>query len=91
MKYPSAWVPIVMSFAALILLFSYVLLFGVSKNEDEGLAARIFQFLLVGQVPIIAIFAFRWFPNKPKQVVQILLLQMALGLLAIATVLVLEL
>jgi len=90
-KHPSSWFPVAMSFAALLLVIGYVMVFGVSKQEDEGTAAHIFQLLLVGQVPIIAFFAFKWFPKKQKQVLQILAIQFAAGLLAFAIVFFLEL
>jgi len=48
-KKPSAWFPLVMSFAALILLLSFLAIYGIQKpptpQTDEGAVARIFQLL----------------------------------------------
>lgn len=90
-KYPSAWIPIVMSLAALSLVIGHLVMFGAQRSEDEGTAAHIFQFLMGGQLPIIAYFAIRWLPRKPKQVIQILALQLIAGLLAFAPVFIFEL
>lgn len=88
---PSAWLPIAMSAAAFTLLIGNVVVFGITKHQDEGAAARIFQILLVGQIPIIAFFAFKWLPKKQKQALQILAVQFVAGLLAFTTVFFLEL
>jgi mannose/fructose/N-acetylgalactosamine-specific phosphotransferase system component IID len=88
---PSAWLPLVMSSSAFVLLINYITMFGVTKQQDEGTAARIFQLLLVGQIPIIIFFAIKWLPKKQKQALQILTLQLIAGLLAFATVFFLEL
>lgn len=85
-KQPSAWLPIVMSLAALSLVIGYLVMFGVVHNEDEGAAAHIFQLLMAGQLPIIAYFAIRWLPKKPKWAIQILALQFIAGVLAFAPV-----
>lgn len=88
---PSAWLPVAMSFSALALLIGYVSMFGINKQQDEGAAARVFQLLLVGQIPIIAFFAIRWLPKKQRQTVQVLAIQFIAGFLAFATVFFLEL
>lgn len=78
LKKTSAWVPIVMSVCALGLLFVYVLIFGISqKSQDEGLAARLYQLLIFGQLPFIAYFIFTWVPKMPKKAVIVVLLQIA--------------
>ena len=88
---PAAWVPIGMSLAALLLVVGYVALFGVQEPQaDEGIAARIFQLLLVGQIPIVAYFAFRWVPHYPKQALQVLAFQLLVALAAFFTVFLLE-
>ena len=65
LKSPLAWVPILMSSFAFLLIIFYVAIFGIAKNTDEGLAARIFQLLLVGQLPIVAFFVLKYINKKP--------------------------
>ena len=80
-----------MSFSAFALVISYVGMFGVTKQQDEGTAAHIFQLLLAGQIPIIIIFAIKWFPKRQKQLLQVLVMQFIALLLALGTVFFLEL
>ena len=61
------WVPLAMSGAALALLVVHLLLFAPVPRVDEGAAARIFQLLLVGQLPIIGWFAVTWVPRQPRR------------------------
>ena len=81
-KRPSAFLPIVMSTAALALVVGYVLLFGTARQEDEGTAAHLWQLLMAGQVPIIGFFAIRWLPVEPRKAFPILLLQIAAAVAA---------
>lgn len=90
-KAPSAWLPIAMSTAAFTLIIGYLTMFGITRQQDEGAAARVFQLLLVGQLPIIVFFAIKWLPKKQKQTLQILALQFIAGFLAFATIFFLEL
>lgn len=93
-KNTSAWAPLAMSFAAILLVVGYLAIFGIVQSQaaktDEGTAARIFQLLLAGQVPIIGFFAFKWLPKMPKQALIILALQIAGVLIAFALVFFLE-
>jgi len=95
-KQPSAFVPLAMSLAALALLLIHFAMFGnvrgadAGQVHDEGPAARIFQLLLVAELPIIAFFAIKWLPKAPKDALLILALQAGAGIAAIATVLFLE-
>ncbi|HKW02642.1 MAG TPA: hypothetical protein VJN96_22660 [Vicinamibacterales bacterium] len=41
LRRPSAFLPIVMSAAALALLVGYILMFGTARQEDEGTAAHL--------------------------------------------------
>lgn len=87
----SAWVPIAMSLAALLLVLGTVALYGVQEPQaDEGAAARFFQLLLVGQLPIVAFFLARWLPRHPRQTLLVLALQVLAALAAFFTVFVLE-
>jgi hypothetical protein len=85
-KHPGAWLPLVMSFAALALVLGHVAMFGAVREEDEGTAAHIFQILMAAQVPIVAFFAIKWLPRTPKQALLILALQGVAILAAFAPV-----
>ena len=91
-KKPTAWIPILMSLIALIILISYVIIFGVSQqpHEDEGTAAHLFQLLLGGQVPIVLFFLIKWLPKKPREALLILGLQIIAALIPFALVFFLE-
>jgi len=82
-----------MSIAALTLTIGYVAIFGIDQQSqaDEGIPAHLFQLLMAGQVPIMAFFAIMWLPQKPKQALQILALQIVAALAAFAPVYFLEL
>ena len=86
MKRPSAFLPVAMSFAALVLVLGNIAIFGVVHEADEGTTAHIFQLLIAGQVPIVAFFAIKWLPQTPKQALQVLALQAGAGLAALAPV-----
>lgn len=91
-KKPSAWLPIVMSLAALALVLGFLIINGIptQPQEDEGTAAHIFQLLMGGQLPIILYFAIMWLPKKPKQALVVLILQFLAGVIAFAPVYILE-
>ena len=91
LKHPSAFVPVAMSGAALALVIGYVAMFGIVHQADEGTPAHIFQFLMVGQVPVVALFALTFLPREPRRAVGVLALQGIAALLAIATVVLLHL
>ena len=86
MKRPSAFLPVAMSFAALALVLGSVAMFGVVREADEGTAAHLFQLLIALQIPIVLFFAVRWLPRSPRQALQVLALQAAAGLAALAPV-----
>jgi hypothetical protein len=75
-----------MSFAALATIAIFLILHGTAPQADEGLAARIWQGLLAGQVPIVAFFAIRWVPKSPEHAFPILFLQIGAVIAAIAPV-----
>jgi hypothetical protein len=55
-------------------------------EADEGTAAHLFQILMAGQLPIILFFAGKWLPRHPKQALEVLALQAAAALAAMAPV-----
>jgi len=59
-----------MSAAALFVVLSHLLSFGVSPEmhagrPDEGPTAHIWQIMMTGQIPIIPYFAIRWLRSDP--------------------------
>jgi FtsH-binding integral membrane protein len=90
-RQPSAFLPVAMSLVALALVLGHVALFGVVHEADEGTAAHIWQILMAAQVPIMAFFAIKYLPQKPKQALLILTLQIVAALTACAPVFFLKL
>lgn len=88
LKRPSAFLPFVLSAAALALIVGYVALFGtdVDPSGDEGAAARIFQLLLAAQAVVMVVFAVTWLPRAPRPVLLVLALQVGAAVIPIATV-----
>jgi hypothetical protein len=77
---PSAFLSIAMSVSALALLAVALAVSGVRHDRDEGAAAHLFQWLMVGQVPIIAFFAIKWLGRDTRAALSILALQaLAIG------------
>jgi hypothetical protein len=91
-KQPSAWIPLAMSFAALAMIFVFVAIngFASSGNGDEGAPARIFQLIMVAQLPIAGYFAVKWLPKQPQQSLIVLASQAVAWILPIVTIIFLE-
>lgn len=86
LKYPSAWIPVVMSLAGLSLVLGHLAVVGMVHEADEGTLAHLWQLLMAGQVPVIAFFAFKWLPRDPRQAVLVLALQAAAAIASFASV-----
>jgi hypothetical protein len=86
LKNPSAFLPILMSLAALATVAGHIVLFGAAREPDEGSAAHIWQLLMAGQIPLIAFFAIKWLPRDTKRALGVLALQVVAILAAIAPV-----
>ena len=86
LKQPSAFIPLVMSLAALALVLGHVAVFGIIHEADEGTPAHLFQILMAGQVPVIAFFAMKWLPRAPREALLILALQFGAAVAAFAAV-----
>lgn len=86
LKRPSAFVPLVMSLAALATVLAFLALHGPAPQADEGAAAHIWQLLMAAQVPIVVFFAIKWVPQSPRQAVPVLALQIGAALAAMAPV-----
>jgi hypothetical protein len=83
---PSALIPLLMSLAALTLVISHALIFGIVHETDEGTLAHLFQLLMVAQLPIIVYFLIKWFQKNPKQTIIVIVMQAIMWLVAIAVV-----
>jgi hypothetical protein len=88
---PSAFVPISMSLAALVMVLVTVAVSGVQRGGDEGAAAHLWQILMAGQVPLLAFFLIKWLPRAPKATLSLLALQVLAALAAMAPVYILRL
>lgn len=86
MRRPSAFLPVAMSIAALIVVLGHIAMFGAAREADEGAAAHLWQLLIAGQVPVVAFFAIRWLPREPRTALQVLALQAGALLAALAPV-----
>ena len=91
LRQPSAFLPVAMSLAALSLVLGHIALYGVVHKADEGAVSHIWQMLMVLQIPIIAFFSIMHLPQKPKQALLVLALQIAAALTACAPVFFLKL
>lgn len=85
-KQPSAYLPLAMSLAALILVLGHTAIFGVVHEPDEGAAAHIWQILMAVQLPILAYFMVKWMPRRPRESLQVLALLAATWLANFAAV-----
>ncbi len=79
-KRPSALIPVVMSLAALALVSLQVVMHGTAPERDEGALAHLYQLLVLGQLPVIAFFAYRCLRRAPSQGLRVVAAQaFALG------------
>ena len=90
LKHPTAWLPIVMSLAAVGLVLLHLARYGVTHDTDEGTSAHLFQLLMVLQVPLVGLFAVKWLPETPGPALRVLALQGAAIAAALASVYVME-
>jgi hypothetical protein len=75
LKRPSALVPIVMSLVALATVVAYARTFGTAPQADEGTAAHVWQLLMLGQLPVVAVFVAKYLPDAPRQTLGVVALQ----------------
>jgi hypothetical protein len=88
---PSAFLPIALSLAALVIVILRIAVVGTAPEPDEGSAAHIWQLLMAPQPPAIFYFALRWLPQAPREALPVLALQIAAMLAALAPVFLLKL
>ena len=88
LKRPSAFLPLAMSAAALVLVLGQVAVVGVAgaRQPDEGGVAHIFLLLIVAQVPIASFFAIKWLPRAAGISLGVLALQAAAVIAALTPV-----
>jgi len=87
----SAFLPVAMSLVAFALVLGHVALFGGGREADEGTLAHLWQILMAVQLPIIAFFAIKYIPQRLKEALLVLVLQMVAALAACAPVFILKL
>ena len=95
----SGWIPVTLAAAAMALLAGYLLTgphepYIVVENgvprADESAIARIWQLLMVAQVPFILFFAVTWLPKDGKRAILMSSLQGALFVAAAVPVYLLD-
>jgi hypothetical protein len=89
-RQPSAFLPILMSLAALGTVLLRVALVGTAPEPDEGAAANIWQLVMALQLPVISLFAVKWLPRTPGQALIVLGLQAGGVFVALAPVFILH-
>jgi hypothetical protein len=97
---PSAWIPVALAGAAIALLAGYLLTGpheptivvenGVAREDESG-TARLWQLLMLLQVPCVLYFAAWWLPRDPKRALAMLGIQGFAFVAAAAPVVLLEL
>jgi hypothetical protein len=75
LRRPTALIPVGMSAAALAVVIVHAVRFGTGREVDEGTAAHLWQLLIAGQLPLIAVFAVKWLGVEPRQALRVLVLQ----------------
>lgn len=86
MKEPSAVIPLAMSCAAMAIVLAHMATSGLDGMADEGTAARLWQLLMAGQLPVVTFFAIKWLPRSPRQALLVLALQFLAAITALAPV-----
>ena len=72
-----------MSAAVLAILLTDIAVFGAPvRQADEGIGAHLFQIWLVLEVLMVAFFAITWLPQKPKETLLVLTIQIVAVLAA---------
>jgi hypothetical protein len=85
-KRPTAFLPVLMSLAALTLVLVHIAWFGTQRQADEGTPAHLFQLLMAAQLPIIATFAAKSLPQAPRRALGVLAIQLIAAIAAFAPV-----
>ena len=85
---PSAWLPIVFSFAALAVVVAAVAAHGgaLHHEADEGATAHLWQIFMALNVLTMGYFVVRWVALAPRKGLVVLVVQIAATLAAMAPV-----
>ena len=83
---PSAFVPMLMSVAALTLLLGGIAAGVLVRETDEGAIAHIWQLLMAGQLPLLAYFVIQWLPRVARPALYVLAVQIGAAIAAMAPV-----
>jgi len=75
-----------MSLGAIALVAGVISVYGVVRESDEGTAAHVWQLLMVGQIPLLAIFALKWLPRERGPALTVLAVNLVAALAAAAPV-----
>jgi hypothetical protein len=75
-----------MSFTALAMVLFHLAMFGAAPQGDEGTEAHIWQLLMIGQIPLLVVHAFKWPRKNPKEALQVIGIQLGAALVAVAPV-----
>lgn len=99
LKAASAWIPLLMSGAATAILIGYlataphaphlVVENGIAR-PDESAVARLWQLLMIMQLPMMGWFAIKWLPRDPGRAGAVLAVQALAIVAAAAPVVLLE-
>jgi hypothetical protein len=82
-KCPSAFLPLVLSFGALAAVLLQVGILATDVELDARAPGHLWQWLVLGQLPLIAFFALKWLPRDPRSAGLVLALQGTLVLSAV--------
>jgi hypothetical protein len=83
---PSAWIPVALSLVALTMVLIHYAMYGIARETDAGTLARIFQLIMIAQVPFVGFGAIRWLPEDTRAGLIVLAVQIAAALAAIFSV-----
>ena len=86
LRHPTAFVPLVMSLAALAIVITHIVTVGTARQPDEGSDVHLWQLLMAGQLPLIAFFAVSFLPRNPRDAIVVLALQLLAAVAAAAPV-----
>jgi hypothetical protein len=74
-KKTGAWMPVLMSLGAIVLLGIRVVTHGLKPVNGEGALVQLWQLLLLAQLPLIIFFGHQWLRRAPRQSLTILAVQ----------------
>lgn len=90
-KKPSAWIPLALSALSFTMIAVHVSVFGITNGSgDEGIVARIFQFIVAIQVLTTLLFAMKWIPQAQSDAIKIFVIQIVAIAVPIILIIVLE-